>query len=108
MSTTVIAVTIMTAFVSGVVGLVFWKLQKSLDKIEAEQAEQRKEQNAMRAAEREVLLCVADTTILTAKKVNDANSVNGELEKSIRKLEAKKKRVEELIKEIAYERLEGR
>ena len=97
---------VITAFIGAIIALLFWKIEKKIDKMEAENNAHHKEQVQLRKAEREVLLAVADTTILTAKKVNDSNSVNGELEKSIEELEAKKKEVQDLTREIFYEHLE--
>ena len=100
------AITIMTAVISGVVGLGFWSIEKKLSKLETENEHHHKESITMRTAEREVLISVADSTILMAKKINDRNSVNGELEASIKELEEKKERVQALTREIAYEYLE--
>lgn len=100
------AITIMTAVISGAVGLGFWSIEKKLSKLETENEHHHKESITMRTAEREVLISVADSTILMAKKINDRNSVNGELEASIKELEEKKEHVQALTREIAYEYLE--
>ena len=106
MDTTLMAITLMTAVISGFVGFGFWSIEKKLGKLETENEHHHRESITMRTAEREVLLSVADTTILMAKKINDKNSVNGELEASVKELQEKKDHVQALTREIAYEYLE--
>lgn len=98
--------TIVTAIVGAIVAFLFTRIEKKIDKLESESNAHHKEQIQVRKAEREMMLAIADTSILTAKKVNDRKSVNGELEASIEELEKRKKKVQDLTREIAFEHLE--
>lgn len=97
----------LTALIGGIVAFLFNRIESKIDKLEAENNAHHKEQIAVRKAEREMMLAVAETTMLTAKKVNNRNSVNGELEASIKELQERKQAVQDITREIAFERLEN-
>lgn len=65
-----------------------------------------KERLQMEVSERNMLLGVADLTILIGKKLNDMDSVNGELEESIKYLQDKKHEVQDLTREQYFEHRE--
>lgn len=67
---------------------------------------QHKERLEMEVSERNMLLGVADLTILIGKKINDRTSVNGELEESIKYLQDKKHKVQDLTREQYFEHRE--
>lgn len=67
---------------------------------------QHKERLQMEVSERNMLLGVADLTILIGKKLNDTDSVNGELEESIKYLQDKKHKVQDLTREQYFEHRE--
>ena len=67
---------------------------------------QHKERLQMEVSERNMLLGVADLTILIGKKLNDMDSVNGELEESIKYLQDKKHKVQDLTREQYFEHRE--
>lgn len=98
--------TIVTALIGAVIAFLFGLLNSKLNKMIKENEDHHSEHKRISVAERECLLAIADTSILTARKVNDRNSVNGELEASVRELQKTKKKVQDLTREIAFERLE--
>ena len=107
--TSVIAATascLITALVGGVVGLLFWKIEKKIDHLEEDNERHHQEQVKVRTAERELLLAVADTSLLTAKKVNDEASGNGELKKAEDNLIKKRDSLQGMTRQIAIEYLE--
>ena len=67
---------------------------------------QHKERLQMEVSERNMLLGVADLTILIGKKLNDMDSVNGELEESIKYLQDNKHKVQDLTREQYFEHRE--
>lgn len=97
---------VLTAVIGGVVTFLFGVITKKLVKMDKKAEERHEEHKKVSIKERELLLAIADTTKLTAKKVNDSSSVNGELEESVEYLQKKKHEVQDLTREIAFERLE--
>lgn len=97
---------LITAIIGAVVAFLFARIEKKIDQMESENDTHHKEQVTMRTAERELMLAIADTTMLTAKKVNNRTSVNGELEQSIKELDKRKKRVQELTHEFYFEHVD--
>lgn len=98
---------ILLAIITGLVTFGFGLIVRKLNKMEKESEIRHQEHKKINIKERELLLALADTTKLTAKKVNDAHSVNGELEDSIEYLQEKKHAVQDLTREIAFEHLEN-
>ena len=94
--------TVITAVIGGIVAFLFWHIERKIDTLEKEQEKRHEEQIGVRIAERDVLLAVADTTLLTAKKVNNRNSVNGELEASIERLQEKNHALQEMTTQIYF------
>lgn len=92
-----------TALIGGAVGLLFWRIEKKIDRLEKENDEHHKEQVATRKAEQDLLMAMADTITLTGRKVEDAASVNGELKESIKKTQEKKEAMQELTRAVALE-----
>lgn len=86
-------------------GVVLWQIKENRE----ESLKYRKERQRMEVGERNMLLGVADLTILIGKKLNDSDSVNGELGEGIKSLQEKKQAVQDLTNEqyFAY-REEGR
>lgn len=99
-------VAIITTVIGAVVAFLFGLLNKKLNKMMRESEEHHEEHKKISIAERELLLAVADTTILMAKKLDNADSVNGELEESIKYIRDKKHAVQDMTREIAFEHLE--
>lgn len=97
-----------TAIIGGLVTFLFGLINLKMNKMIKTSEKNHQEHKTISVAERELLLGVADVTILTARKVNDRNSVNGELEKSISFLQDKKHKVQDITREIAFEHLEER
>ncbi len=95
-----------TALIGGVVGLMFWKIEKKIDHMEEDNQKRHKEQVEIRTAERELLLAVADTSLLTAKKVNNETSVNGELKIAEDFLQKKKHTLQDMTRRVAIEYME--
>ena len=95
--------TIITAVIGAVVAFFFWRIEKKIDRMEAENDAHHKEQVEIRIAERELMLSIADTVALTGKKVEDAASVNGELQDAIKKTLEKKETVQEITRAVAIE-----
>ena len=83
-------------------GIILWQMKEN--KIREEK--QHRERLEMEVSERNMLLGVADLTILIGKKINDRNSVNGELEESIKYLQDKKHKVQDLTREQYFEHRE--
>lgn len=98
---------VITAIIGGFVTFLFGMLNLKLNRMMKESEKHHEEHVKINIAERELLLALADTTILTAKKVNDRNSVNGELEESIVYLRDKKNNVQDITREVAFGHLEN-
>ena len=98
---------IITSLIGGLIAFGFGLLNLKLNRMIKTNEKHHEEHKAISIAERELLLGVADVTILTARKVNDRNSVNGELEKSIDFLTDKKHKVQDVTRQVAFEHLEA-
>lgn len=98
--------TIISSVIGGLVALGFGLLNGKLNKMIQESEANHEEHKKMSIAERECLLAVADATVLMAKKLDDEDSVNGELKESVTYLRDKKHKVQDLTREIAFNRLE--
>lgn len=85
MSISILIATI-SACISGVVALLVWRTQKHIDRLEAETEARHQAQIEMHKLERELQLAMAETTRLIGKKLNDEQSVNGDLEESTKQL----------------------
>ena len=98
---------IILAFIAALITFGFTLIVGKLNEMEVESKKRHEEHKKVSIKERELLLALADTTKLTAKKVNDAHSVNGELEESIDYLQEKKHAVQDITREIAFDHLEN-
>ena len=94
---------IITAIIGAVVAFLFSRLENKLDRIEKEQTKHHNEQVAIRVAERELLLAMAETVALTGKKVDDAAGVNGELLASVEKTQAKESALQKVTTQFTVE-----
>lgn len=94
---------IITAIIGAVVAFLFSRLENKLDRIEKEQTKHHNEQVAIRVAERELLLAMAETVALTGKKVDDAAGVNGELLASVEKTQAKEATLQKVTTQFTVE-----
>ena len=103
MNTSQVMAVAITAFLSGVVGLLFWSLQRKLADIEDKNERRHKEQVAVRLAERELLVAMAETVALTGKKVEDAAGVNGELLASVKKTQEKELELQKVTTQFTVE-----
>lgn len=83
-------------------GVILWQMKEN----RKHEDKQRKERLDMEISERNMLLGVADLTILIGKKINNKDSVNGELEESIKYLQEKKHKVQDLTREQYFEHRE--
>ena len=90
------------ALIGGLITFLFWKIEKKIDHIEAENEQRHEEQINIRVAERELLIAEADISALTARCVR-GEVVNGELEKAERTLAEKKKNIESLTLKVAIQ-----
>lgn len=98
---------IISSLIGGIIAFGFGLLNMKLNKMIKTSEKRHEEHKVINIAERELLLGVADVTILTARKVNDRNSVNGELEKSIEYLTSKKHTLQDETRKIAFDHLEN-
>lgn len=80
-------------------GVILYQMKEN----KTSEEQHRKERLEMEISERNMLLGVADLTILIGKKLNNRDSVNGELEESIKYLRDKKHRVQDLTREQYFE-----
>lgn len=92
-----------TALIGAIVAFLFSRLEKKLDQIEKEQNQNHKEQVAIRIAERELMLAMAETVALTGKKVDNAAGVNGELLASVEKTEQKEAALQKIVTQFTVE-----
>lgn len=84
----------------------FWRIEKKIDRMEEDNERHHKEQVEVRTAEQELLLAVADASLLTAKKVNNESSVNGELKEAEDYLLEKKRTLQGVVRGVAIKHLE--
>lgn len=98
-----IIITATTAIIGAVVGLLFHRIEKKIDRMEADNEKHHKEQVEVRVAERELLLAEAHVSALTARCVR-GEKVNGELEKAEQEVEAKTKVLEGITNRMFVER----
>ena len=94
---------IITAIIGAVVAFLFSRRENKLDRSEKEQTKHHNEQVAIRVAERELLLAMAETVALTGKKVDDAAGVNGELLASVEKTQAKESALQKVTTQFTVE-----
>lgn len=99
---TKIVIGFVLALIGGLITFLFWKIEKKIDHIEAENERRNKEQINIRVAERELLIAEADISALTARCVR-GEIVNGELEKAEKTLAEKKKNIESLTLKVAIQ-----
>lgn len=99
---TKIVIGFVLALIGGLITFLFWKIEKKIDHIEAENERRNKEQINIRLAERELLIAEADISALTARCVR-GEIVNGELEKAEKILAEKKKNIESLTLKVAIQ-----
>lgn len=99
---TKIVIGFVLALIGGLITFLFWKIEKKIDHIEAENERRNKEQINIRLAERELLIAEADISALTARCVR-GEIVNGELEKAEKTLVEKKKNIESLTLKVAIQ-----
>ena len=91
--------------VNAVMAMGLFYLQKTIKSSDESNAKRREDEHKYTLARLELLLADSKLTRLTAKKVNDANSVNGELEKAIAYVIEKEHDLENLTNRIAQEHL---
>lgn len=103
MNTSQVIATAITAFLSGVVGLLFWSLQRKLADIESNNVQRHNEQVKVRVAERELLVAMAETVALTGRKVDHAAGVNGELLASVEKTQEKELELQKITTQFTVE-----
>ena len=97
---------IITAIVGGLIGLMFYKVERKIDQVAADNERHHKETIEIRVAERELLLAEARISSLTAKCVR-GEYVNGELEKAEEELERTQKNMQGITMRIALGTVEG-
>lgn len=92
-----------TALIGAIVGLLFRRIEKRIDKIDKDNEAHREEQVKIRLAERELLLAEAHISALSARCIR-GEKVNGELEKAEKDLDAKDKALEALTNRLFFEK----
>lgn len=97
---------IIEAAVGGIIGLLFWRIQRKIDNLETEQAGRHEQLVKMRTAERELLIAEANISALTAMCVR-GDKVNGELEAAEKTLLEKEKALQDLTQKHAIEYIEN-
>lgn len=97
---------LISAIISGIVALLVWRTQRKVERIEAEAEARHKSQVNMHVYERELQVAMAETIKLTAKKVNDSGSVNGELEQSTIILAQCQKALQDYTNKMALQNVE--
>lgn len=100
-----VIISILSAFVSAVVGFLIWGVEKKLDTMESNNRTRDREQIELRAAERDLLFAEAKISALTAR-VARGEIVNGDLERAERELADKKKILTDITNRIVAEFLE--
>ena len=101
-----IIITVATAVIGAMVGLLFHRIEKKIDRMEADNEKHHREQVEVRIAERELLLAEAHISALTARCVR-GEKVNGDLEKAEGELAEKTERVQDVSRRIFEEHMEG-
>lgn len=96
---------IIAAVISGCIGLLIWKIEKKLDRMEIDNATRDRQQIELRAAERDLLYAEAKISALTARVVR-GEIVNGDLEAAERDLADKKTALSDLTNRLVAEFME--
>lgn len=96
---------IIAAVISGGIGLLIWKIEKKLDRMEIDNATRDRQQIELRAAERDLLFAEAKISALTARVVR-GEIVNGDLEAAERDLADKKTALTDLTNRLVAEFME--
>lgn len=89
-----------TAVIGGVIGIMFNRVEKKIDKVAEDNERHHQETLEVRVAERELLLAEARISALTARCVR-GEKVNGDLEKAETELEDKEKNVQAMMTRFA-------
>ena len=97
---------IIEAIIGGIIGVLFFRIQKKLGDMDTEQKHRHSEQIEVRTAERELLLAEAEISALTARCVR-GEMVNGDLEEAEKVLHEKRDEVQDITRKIAMEYIEG-
>lgn len=103
---TSIVLSAIAALISAMIGLAIWRLQKKIDKMEADADKRNAQQISIRAAERDLLYAEAKISALTAR-VARGEIVNGDLEAAERDLAEKKKILSDLTNRLVAEYMEA-
>ena len=106
MMITVITTTITTAVIGGIFSLLFARLNKKLDHMNAAQKKRHEENIAIREADRELLLKTSAVTELLARKQN-GEGVNGDLKDAEDDLKDTREAVQKLTHHLLIEYMEG-
>lgn len=97
---------IVDAIIGGVVAFCFGLISWQLHEMKKDNEANRLEHKRIAIAERELLLANTDLNILTARKVCNSASVNGEMEKCISYTEEKKHEVQDLTRDAYFEHVD--
>lgn len=97
---------VVEGIIGGIVGILFYRIQKKIDRMEADQTQRQREQVEIRTLERELLLAEADVSALTARCVR-GEAVNGDLDCAFKNLTRKKNDLQSVTRKIALEYIEG-
>lgn len=97
---------IIEAIIGGLIGMMFWRIQKKIDKMESDQKARHKEYVEIRTKERELLIAEAKISALTARCVR-GEMVNGDLEEAENDLIDKEEALHTLTRKIAIEYIES-
>jgi len=103
---TSIVLSAIAALISALIGLAIWRLQKKIDKMEADADKRNAQQISIRAAERDLLYAEAKISALTAR-VARGEIVNGDLEAAEHDLAEKKKILSDLTNRLVAEYMEA-
>lgn len=95
------------ALATGIIGYLFWCIERKIDHMETENETHHREQIEIRVAERELLLASSDISALCARCIR-GEKVNGDLEQAEQYLIDKKHAVQDLTRKIALEHMEER
>lgn len=101
-----IASTGITALIGGVIGFLFWKIERKIDHMEQKSDKHNREQVEMRKRERELLLANANLVMVISRKVQGFD-VNGDLVKAENELQQAQRDVQDFTRSVALERIEG-
>lgn len=94
--------TTIVALVGGIVSFLFVRLNKKIDKIDDDGEKRHRDQVKVRIAERELLLAEAHISALSARCIR-GEKVNGDLEQAEADLNAKKKAVQDITRQLYFE-----